>query len=1372
MIRDRGPISSLGFGVTSRDIPVREGETEGPSPNSGIVAKALNGHPVMRFFAASGATMAGSIIASKFVKAGGVRLAKYIQTAADGTGEFAGAATRFVESAGKIKKALDELEGVTRSIEGVDPTDVYSKLVFEIDGRAAKQNLTRLQGGLFTLEGNSYLTTRELKQASAGITREPPAVWSFRDDIQQTLVKRARNLAIELPALYMTQRAVTDPLFGTNQDQKKVKWYNPVDVIADFSKQSAINMASMLTPFDLGGAAISRVKFLAAAPTAKNPNLRLTARQTKYSNAILDVKTILGELGQDVEKVIGGLTRNTTSMAAAFSTAVKEGGAAEGGVVFAMQQARRGAAAAGQAYAAGGAGNTNKLRVAATKTKAYLFGHQISNPNDPDFGTRLQGLADAVPSLKGVTSGVAEFRTRFRSARTAYDVVNGAISYDEALRSVGGSPSSTARIPNAKEALASSIKQIRSMHSSIFSDFSKSILEQMGPSAINGGTLSSGQFAKHIETEEYVTNLKRHLIEQGVSESTASKFTKKVGLDSIPTSFNARENISQRMTFGQTKIVSTDTKDFFEQLIRRTAELEKVADPTFTIEALENSVLLTDVLFANKNFQQRLQNKITRSWTAFYDEVALPKGQQILRSQKALYKDFEGEISGEKADYLARTAADALGMDLLDEHGQRVSSAVLKDGLARRGIDISNIGQLKAFLIQEKRMTSSIFPEGYNILGLKPLLIDEAFNSGVFGYLSDEEKGVIEGLAGEIARKDPISSTIGYSELKGVYQTRSGNIIDTTRIRRAGVGLLNFVRDQTQIPIIKFNPLDMIGYGGAQGIDERNMFGIARGNSFQPFGQLDSTDARLFVFSQEKRGFFGPTGSIYTIDINQQPGSSVRKLEGKYKQFATNENDMFSKTARIAAGRQIIKNSPIQPDSDDGTTLDKIKRRMDIAEEQPNSLFRYFQRFRRRKQDIYNPTVFAKLLSDEQIETGRGSRISLRRDNRGEFVGVFDEADNEVYGHSEVLRAYESFRRSVQTYGTPQAVIREFERKDKGFLRNILPGSTAEVALSDVRSEAELREFAVAEIERAGQTARALSSSRSTIDTRSLTAAQGIVRSKLEAFNLEEVSPRAVSSPTISTRVDELREAILQLALQRRSFDQSAQSGAFNAGQLAIDIETIISDLQRRKIISSNQATEARAAGLSTVLNFTAFSGYKRDATEGQNLAKALSGLIGLRQDQSSSPALRGLLQPFVTQKIANVGTAGPGNDIISMFRPFVTRTLKPSQYRLKETAANELGNQGTVFIPTFSTVAQSVGPMRAVKSALGFTTYDDMQAFSAAGVPIAHSVQRLNKYFETFGIGLDESNYSGPLGLYTQRNVNEESSSTGCWWNGTSNCR
>lgn len=84
MIRDQKPLTSLGSGLTSRDIEIQENsETEeGPSPNSGYISKKLHGHPVARFIAANIATIGGTAIAGLLVRKGGLRLAKSVDQAA------------------------------------------------------------------------------------------------------------------------------------------------------------------------------------------------------------------------------------------------------------------------------------------------------------------------------------------------------------------------------------------------------------------------------------------------------------------------------------------------------------------------------------------------------------------------------------------------------------------------------------------------------------------------------------------------------------------------------------------------------------------------------------------------------------------------------------------------------------------------------------------------------------------------------------------------------------------------------------------------------------------------------------------------------------------------------------------------------------------------------------------------------------------------------------------------------------------------------------------------------------------------------------------------------------------------------------------
>ncbi len=199
MIRDRGPLTNLGHGVTSRDVPVNEGESEGPSPNSGAIGRALNGHPVMRFVASNVAAVVGAGVAGALFRKGGLKLAKTIDDSAraaraSGRTNFS---TRAVESVGELRRVMDTLQGVSRSIgDGVDPDYFYDNLVLET-----------AEGGLTTgysnaLKNNRYgmhFSDEEIRQARAGLTSEPPAVYAFRDQLQQKLVSRSSSTALHAP---------------------------------------------------------------------------------------------------------------------------------------------------------------------------------------------------------------------------------------------------------------------------------------------------------------------------------------------------------------------------------------------------------------------------------------------------------------------------------------------------------------------------------------------------------------------------------------------------------------------------------------------------------------------------------------------------------------------------------------------------------------------------------------------------------------------------------------------------------------------------------------------------------------------------------------------------------------------------------------------------------------------------------------------------------------------------------------------------------------------------------------------------------------------------------------------------------------------
>lgn len=291
MIRDRGPLHSLGNGVTSRDIPLNEGETEGISQDSGAVSRALGGHPVMRFFAHAGTTMLVAGIGATMLRKGGLKLAKKLQDSGQ---------TSLIRDMIDIRKHLDHLQGVKRAIDGVN--DPYEKLVFEAEDELTTgylgSNAKRFQNF-----GYSF-TKNELNQAGRGLTSEPAAIWGLKEEIQQSMVRIGRRMPYELPALWGAQRLVTDPLFAKDNERKKINWYNPVDVISDFVKTSVTTMATMILPFEGAGVGVRASK--SSLNTFKYSMTQisdLSPIKQKAARGFVNLNEVLGEVGHDIASV-------------------------------------------------------------------------------------------------------------------------------------------------------------------------------------------------------------------------------------------------------------------------------------------------------------------------------------------------------------------------------------------------------------------------------------------------------------------------------------------------------------------------------------------------------------------------------------------------------------------------------------------------------------------------------------------------------------------------------------------------------------------------------------------------------------------------------------------------------------------------------------------------------------------------------------------------------------------------------------------------------------------------------------------------------------------------------------------------------------
>ena len=1231
--------------------------------------------------------------------------------------------TRFVQSATKLRKSLDELQGLQRYVDdGVDP---YSRLVFEKGGKLTTGDTWSIANIDQVLENNTFLTRREIQQATGGITREPAAVWSYRDDLQQALVKQARRLPYELPALYISQRAVTDPLFGNNQDRKKVKWYNPVDVLADFAKQSVINVGLITGPGAVGSAAVSRSKFYINAPYASNPNLSLTARQMKVADRFADARVVLEEFGQDIGKMSNQLSRLASSTSGAFNMAVEEAAKNQSSPVFAMQQARHGAQAAADAASRRGLG---KNKVALQKAKAFFLGADVG-------GEKYQGFVDTLPVMRGFTHGFRSFRESFNVVKQGYDVVSGAKSFDDAVNAIKRGPTST-----ATQQLETAIRIVQGQHNSKFSAFADSVGTAMGKGGPANVRIDRTSFARQVQEQEYRKQLRAYLVNNNVEQKTADEFSRQVRVGQLPTSSHRSLHISERIGIGKTRIIAESDDDFYEQVATRFRK-QVGAEKAPTADVIKKSLQETDNYVTRKEFREAVDIKKQKLWNVFYNENVVSYGNTILKPQKAVYQDFVGPLTVAKENFLRRRTAQVLGIDLVDANGRALSNKIVNNELKKRGFDVDNFGQLRGFLVNNKSMTSQASSGGYNLFGMKQLLVDEAFDKGIFNHMSSEQRDIVRDLAGTLKRNDPVSRTIGFSKLDGVYQNKNGEIVDYTRIKSMVTGLGNFFANEFQIPIVKFNPLQMLGVGGPTGVSRTAPFQIAQGQSIQPFGGLQTHAADVFIWTKAKNGLFGAKGSLSYISTNEMGESSLTRLSGMYRQINGSESNIFSRAASYAANRgAALRTAEIEAAAagKELSFLERVKKTFDVDEEQPNSLFRLASRFRGRKTDIYNPSVFGRLLMEDSIETGaRGtkSRISLQLSPAGKY-SVVDDAGKELYSNQEVLRAYEAFRQNTFQFATPLRVMKEVE--ESLGLRVAMGGRM--IGPSQVSSQSEMSDLAriLGELLESEKTILRASG----VETAGLTRAYSRISKYIDDANLSAVSSMAAKSPAVSTRLDEFRNEIYRYMVERQTY----LTARGDPSAMLRSIDGAINDLKKRGLISAGQVAEARAAGLSTILNINAFKTFDTRTLSGNNMSSALTQAVSIAR--SSKDSFARIASPFTEGTSSIIDTSGL-KKTTSLIRPAFKKKFGTADYQIDSLSSNPLANQSATFTPTFGTVVDRVGLRRALMSAAGLTSYKDPEAFSFASVPISHGFERLNRYFGTVGAGLDPNKYAGPIDLY-----------------------
>jgi hypothetical protein len=1338
VFRDRGPIHNIGYGVSSRELPSEEGETETPSPGSGRIAKALDGHPMMKFLGSAATAMVVTTVASRLTKSGGLRLGKFLQDSSDAAikaGHLDRPSTRLVKGILDLRQGLDELESVNRQIGGVDD---YSRLVEKVDGKLT----TGYDGRRSARKFFAPLSEQGRKTTGTGVSSESSEAFLMRDQIQKQLVRAGRRMPYELPALYVTQKAVTEPLFGHNQDKKKVNWYNPADVLTDFVKTSTINVATMILPFEaLGAAGAAGKSSLTTLASSMNDLSALSPIKQKTASFAFDLRSLLAEVGHDASDVLNKSIKLSSRTSGAFAAGVQEADKAQPEFVQAWRAARHGAQDASRRASDANAG---KLKTLTAGAKSFFVAE-----SDDGFG-----VLDSFPGLRGMSSGFKGFKNQFHALGVAHDVVSGKLTREQALGNLTKKFSldkpdildealkqNHTRLKlkgltgtDSKTILDNSINKIQSQHSSNLTRLAHDF-DALGKGGPSSERFTSSSFYQGRLRDEYKDQLENKLVSRhSIDRKTAKSFVDNLKVNELPRR-NSSVSLDKRIALGR-KAINLEGDEFFDEIIKRSQGIKGGKDFASAIpkgSALRESLEEVDRLFVSQDFRKNLDLNIRSQWNQVSKNQIGEQVSSILKPTKQSYTDFVGDLTSEKKSFLLRKTAKTLGIPLTESNGKLLSENVLSKSIAQKGFDPTDFGYMRDYLLENKGLTTGFFSGSGSIFGLRPVLIDEAVERGMFSHLSEEQQQAINQIASLQASRDPLTrglgsatETLGQTRVGGVYQTRNGEILDFTKVKSVFSNAKDFMASEFKVPILNFNPADMFGYQSLRAAKEAPLMQYVSSRSVQPFLGAESARPDFYLFTKNK----GSNGSLTGFSQDERGILNAQRLAGSYRPISSSSTELISREARNAAGL-----SGQSADEIAGTTgrMARFRKAFDIDSEQPNSLFRLAQRFRKRSYDIENPATMAKLIRDKSItyrQKGQTKRLTLQGlDDADSALSVVDDLGNVKYNQREILSAVDSFRTRTFGSGIHSKVRSELEASRPNlFTSNGVSSSqvTSHQSFKDVYEKlfGDLANT-VSKIRNAGK------------DPREIIAAHSKLNKYLDQSYFNASSQLSARSGVINTRLDEASNEVFRLiSLKNQMLNETED--------IFTQTTKAIRDLQKQGKIGLNDAIEARIGALGNLFNFSAHATFKGELSA---VANAKNALREVSRRTQSSEDIASLFSPFTTGADSMVGASI--RRPFSRALPFVKRRFGSAPYQISEDAVNTLGTgQDFTFIPTFGTALER-GPAAAIKSAMGFGTYKNQDAFSTGSVASSHLVSRVNKYFGTFGLQLDQSKYGGPVDMY-----------------------
>lgn len=1277
MQRDRGPSYSLGFGV--REYPPDEKEERSPDPEGSFIAKSLHGNPIMKFAAVSAATMVSMHFAGKLLKKGGTKLLTTLgEQARTGreTGEQLGPwQTQLFQGFRRTQATLDEWQGLHRYQPdpfnpALDKTDTVAGWHFTKE--AAEQ--ARASGVAADRASILGISTDDW------IDKNIPA-WTLRDTLQQSFVKQARRLPYELPAAYLAQRTLIDPIFGDNPDLERGKWYNPVDMVSDFSKESVKNVLGMLIPIE-GGAKAAQQGFRRVRFAKDTITIPRTPYERKLKDVSITLDSSLRQVGHHVADVLDSALRVSSKTTGSLAAGINEAVDHNRSIVEHLHDVR-------------GQSRTQKV------TPRLLFDYAKKNIFNVNAGPFV-GAGPFVRGAKDYWQGFdkpLDLAALYPSPGVKSELKGGVWSIRQAYRSGAIDQS---QVPAEIWEQAKDTVRGLGYGDSAIERLTSSISHLAGVNFSRGGNFRQGAFHQGEMHADYGRLLRERLVSAGVSEDAAERFTRIAHIENLPHGGEKSKVpfLGRRISFGEGVIEGKTEGDWLDNLQARikvlgTDEAQKIRT------ALPTALRAADETFASPSHLNALEQRTRQQWGAYYDKGATELGRKTL-GHTLDPREFGQGISPANFKFLKRKTAAQLGIPVTRE----MDDSVVEEALRQRGLDPTNQFQLRAYLTEQKA-----FGPEFNILGLRPLTVERAgslkyFNPALWGTRNDFLKAMKD--------TDPLHGKLSNVPVgKGVYETSRGRILDLTPVVRGAKKTYQILSEQFQVPLIHLSPLNILGANARRSLADKQIIEYTPSGSHQPFLGGEEGGGPIF-WQRQKRS----KGHLIQLRSNvlQVPGAEplvstvdLHQLPGTYRPLPTDKSSMPGRMARIFSG-DIGEHADVEQQG--------WRKLLGVSSNQRESLGGLIKRFRNRKDDLSNPVIMARRL-------------------------LAAESDDALFSSPGFADGIAKFERYLQGFAMPPKVIAQLEAKfpaDSSIGKMLYYRDRANVShsISALRSPEEMANVGSMFVREDVETILTNKDMQRMLSSKQNALKERFLKNVGISGYFEQSSGQSLRSTGINTRLDEFRNELYRYQATKAALIDADKSGVPNISSRIRDLLDELDELQTLGKIGPDDLDEARAAALGMQTNLLSLGSYDPFISQQQQLETIGASLS--RDAKSTTGTLRPALEAIANGQVGTKGSL-PWSRAT---RGFMKRNLSVGDYDYPGTEYNPFGGS-TAYAPTVGTVFRERSKIGAIKGALGFSKKPE--DFSPSAMAPGHFAYRLNRYFQTFGLGLDEEKYS-PMGF------------------------